>query len=133
MGAKEKRLTNERLKAIDPDRERLFRINAGEGQVGKQIRGAINIRKVIGGLPDAALNRSVLILNAQPLKAAPPGWADLAGWETVEITPDMVGQKLAQFKMVEVKATGNLSDVQKKMRDLVQRMGGRFEVLRLLL
>lgn len=129
MGTKEKRLTNARLKEINPETERLFRINAGEGQVGKQIRGGADIRKVVNKMPNAALNGAVLILGARPLKAAPAGWADLSGWETVEITPDMVGRKIAQFKMVEVKATGKLSDVQKKMRDLVLRMGGSFEIL----
>lgn len=31
---------------------------------------------------------------------------DLIGWETVLITPDMVGQCFARFKSVEVKPTG---------------------------
>lgn len=35
-----------------------------------------------------------------------PGSADLIGWRTVTITPDMVGQQFAQFLSVECKATG---------------------------
>jgi hypothetical protein len=34
-----------------------------------------------------------------------PGSADLIGYRTVVVTPDMVGQRLAVFAAVEVKAT----------------------------
>lgn len=33
-----------------------------------------------------------------------PGSGDLIGWQTVVITPDMVGQRFARFLSIEVKA-----------------------------
>jgi hypothetical protein len=36
---------------------------------------------------------------------ASPGGSDLIGWKSVEITPDMVGTKIAVFTAVEVKRT----------------------------
>ena len=61
----------------------------------------------------------------------PEGWPDLTGWETVVITPDMVGQKIAVFSVVEVK-TGSLklTDKQNRFKELILKMGGRFRELR---
>jgi hypothetical protein len=95
--------------------ERLFRINAGMGYAG----------------PVASRSgKNVVIKNARPFHAAPKGWPDVCGWETVEITPDMVGQKIARFKFVEVKLTGKLSKEQKQFLDLLESMGGAVEVVR---
>ena len=53
------------------------------------------------------------------------GSADLIGWRTVTITPDMVGQSLAQFVSVEVKTpTGRLSPEQETWQVAVQKAGG---------
>ena len=131
MAQKEKNLINERLLTVNADTERLFRINAGSGWVGTtQIRGAANILKYVTRVGIKGLHKAVLIINPMPFIGAPPGWADLSGWETVTITEDMIGKKIAQFKMIEVKATGDLRTTQKKMKDLVTKMGGIFEVLR---
>jgi len=95
--------------------ERVFRINAGMGWTGKVTHKG----------------KFVIIENPYPLHAAPTGWPDLCGWETIKITPDMVGQKIAVFKGVEVKATGKLSDDQERFRDLILKMGGKFVTLNL--
>jgi hypothetical protein len=42
-----------------------------------------------------------------------PGGADLLGWQTVTITPDMIGQKFARFISVEVKKVGARTDKQR--------------------
>jgi len=53
------------------------------------------------------------------------GSADLIGWRTVTVTPEMVGQKVAVFLSVEVKtATGRLSARQKDWAENVRRAGG---------
>lgn len=55
------------------------------------------------------------------------GSGDLIGWETIEITPDMVGTKIARFLSVEVKAEkgGRISEAQKTWSDRVNGAGGR--------
>ena len=55
-----------------------------------------------------------------------PGGADLIGWRSVEITPDMVGKKIAQFAAVEVKdgPTARASADQKKFLAAVDAAGG---------
>jgi hypothetical protein len=53
------------------------------------------------------------------------GSADLIGWRTVTITPDMVGQQLAVFTSIEVKTpTGRLAPMQANWLDAVQNAGG---------
>lgn len=47
---------------------------------------------------------SILIRNPWPLHGLPKGFSDLFGWRAVTITPEMVGQTLAQFLAVELKA-----------------------------
>jgi len=53
------------------------------------------------------------------------GSADLIGWRTVTITPEMVGQQIAVFLSIEVKtATGRLRPEQQQWLDVVQAAGG---------
>ncbi len=53
------------------------------------------------------------------------GSADLIGWTTVTITPDMVGQQVAVFTSIEVKsATGRLRPEQRQWLEAVQAAGG---------
>jgi hypothetical protein len=53
------------------------------------------------------------------------GSADLIGWRTVTITPDMVGSTIAVFTSIEVKtATGRLRPEQQQWLDAVQAAGG---------
>ena len=55
------------------------------------------------------------------------GAADLIGWQTIKITPKMVGKNVAIFLSVEVKDTGKKiikgSD-QEEWMDLINRSGG---------
>ena len=55
------------------------------------------------------------------------GSGDLIGWESITITPDMVGQEFARFLSVEVKAEkgGKVSEAQQKWCDRVNQAGGR--------
>lgn len=55
-----------------------------------------------------------------------PGGFDLLGWQTIIITPDMVGAKLAVFTAVDAKTKSyaDLSDEQKNFAGLVLNAGG---------
>jgi hypothetical protein len=54
-----------------------------------------------------------------------PGSSDLIGWRTVTVTPEMVGQQVAVFTSIEVKAaSGRLRPEQRQWLDAVQAAGG---------
>ena len=53
------------------------------------------------------------------------GSADLIGWRTVTITPEMVGRQVAVFTSIEVKTpTGRVKPEQQQWLDAVQSAGG---------
>ncbi len=59
------------------------------------------------------------------------GSSDLIGFTSVEITPEMVGQRVAVFTAVEVKTPrGRVKPEQQKFIDLVNAAGGRAGVAR---
>lgn len=104
-----------RLAGLDPDTERLFRINSGIGWQGTTIRHDAD---------------HIVLSNPRPLHAGPKGWPDLCGWEVIEVTPEMVGMRIAVFVGEEVKMTGDLSREQNLFGTLLRRMGGIFRVHR---
>ena len=54
-----------------------------------------------------------------------PGGGDLLGWRTVEVTPEMVGQRVAVFTSIEVKTrTGKLRPEQEQWLKVVRAAGG---------
>lgn len=53
------------------------------------------------------------------------GTSDVIGFTSVEITPDMVGKRVAIFTAIEVKAKKKKgADNQMRFIDLIKRMGG---------
>lgn len=90
---------------------RLFNNPVGNGWMGKVV----------------AETASVVTL-AQPRRIAfglHPGSADLIGWRTVTITPDMVGRSIAVLASVEVKSeTGRPRDDQIHWAETVRAAGG---------
>jgi hypothetical protein len=53
------------------------------------------------------------------------GSADLIGWRTITITPDMVGRQVAVFTSIEVKTpTGRVRPEQQQWLKAVQAAGG---------
>ncbi len=60
-----------------------------------------------------------------------PGSADLVGYSTVTVTPDMVGQTVAVFTAVEVKApTGRPTPQQTAWLEHIRAAGGRAGIAR---
>lgn len=54
-----------------------------------------------------------------------PGSGDLIGWKSVVVTPDMVGQRIAQFVSLEVKAPrGHSTEDQINWRESAKAAGG---------
>ena len=75
-------------------------------------------RNQVGQLPDPRTGRPVQFGLAK-------GSADLVGWKTVTITPDMVGQEVAVFTSIEVKTPkGRATQYQKAWMDCVEKAGG---------
>lgn len=96
-----------------------FRNNVGMGWTGKSKRIASSIT--------VKLNPGdVIIQNARPLHSGLcEGSSDLIGWTTREITPDMVGKKVAVFTAVEIKTlTGRASPEQLNFIERVRQAGG---------
>ena len=59
------------------------------------------------------------------------GSADLIGWRTVVVTPDMVGQRLAVFTSIEIKTpTGRIAPAQQHWLGVVRGAGGIAGVVR---
>ena len=84
-------------------------------------RGRVRLfRNNVGALRDATTGRLVRFGLA-------PGSADLIGWRTVTIGPEHLGQQLAQFVSLEVKAPGRIRTTrpdQMVWRDRVAAAGG---------
>lgn len=60
-----------------------------------------------------------------------PGGADLIGWKTITVTPEMVGQKIAQFVGLEVKTpTGRIRPEQENFLRVLKAAGGLGGVVR---
>jgi hypothetical protein len=58
------------------------------------------------------------------------GSSDLIGWNTITITPDMVGQQVAVFVAIEVKDRGRPTPEQLRFIEVVRAAGGRAGVAR---
>jgi hypothetical protein len=98
-----------------PENVRLFQSRAGQAWQGEVIRKG----------------KFIIIKNPVPFYAMPDGFPDITGWTETEITPDMVGQRVAIFTGVEVK-TGKqgLKKDQRKFREIILRMGGIYRIIR---
>jgi hypothetical protein len=75
-------------------------------------------RNQVGSLPDPRTGRIVTFGLAR-------GSADLIGWRTVVVTPEMVGQRIAVFTSIEVKVPkGRVRPEQQAWLAAVQGAGG---------
>lgn len=104
--------------ATESDDCRIFRNNTG---VAWQGRRAI---VTLGGEKRSAL------LDPRPIKfGLCVGSSDLIGWQSVTVTPDMVGKKIAVFVALEVKAGAIVTEGQEKFLQAVRAAGGVGEVV----
>lgn len=83
------------------------------------------IRLALGTLPSLRLFRNnVGVLRDHTGRAVRfglhPGSSDLIGWRSITITPDMVGQKVAVFTALEVKAPGGTHKVTVEQHHFIQ-------------
>lgn len=75
-------------------------------------------RNQVGSLPDSRTGRLVTFGLAR-------GSADLIGWRTITVTPEMVGQRIAVFTSLEIKTpTGRLTPAQRHWQQAVLQAGG---------
>lgn len=96
-----------------------------ETDLQQQIRLALGLRhdlrlfrNQVGSLPDPRTGRLVTFGLAR-------GSADLIGWRTIVVTPEMVGQRLAVFTSLEIKTpTGRLAPAQRHWLHAVYQAGG---------
>jgi hypothetical protein len=98
---------------------------ASETHLQQEIRLALGTkpdlrlyRNNCGSLPDPRTGRLVTFGLAK-------GSADLIGWRTITIGPEMVGQQLAVFTSIEVKTpNGRVRPEQQAWLSVVQGAGG---------
>ena len=75
-------------------------------------------RNQVGQLPDPRTGRPVQFGLAK-------GSADLVGWKTVEVTPDMIGDRIAVFTSLEIKTPkGRPTATQQAWMQAVENAGG---------
>jgi len=75
-------------------------------------------RNQVGSLPDPRTGRLVTFGLAK-------GSADLIGWRTVVVTPEMVGQRIAVFTSLEIKTpSGRVAPAQQHWLQAVRTAGG---------
>jgi hypothetical protein len=102
---------------------RLFRNNVGTGWAGQATKVTPgNLRAAAAALRPG----DVVIRQGRPLHAGLcVGSSDLIGWRSRVITPEMVGQTIAQFVAIEVKSpTGRTTAQQDQFLSQIQAVGG---------
>jgi hypothetical protein len=90
-----------------------------EIRLGLGMRDDVRLfRNQVGQLPDPRTGRPVQFGLAK-------GSADLVGWKTITVTPDMVGKEVAIFTSIEVKALkGRATENQQAWMNCVEKAGG---------
>lgn len=103
---------------------RLFRLNTGRGWISSM--GPKGVSRLADGSVLIKGARSIALGLSAPSGDPVNGACDLPGWTTVEVTPEMVGKKIAVFTSVECKASkgGRVSPDQQNWMEQVQRAGG---------
>lgn len=103
---------------------RLWRMNVGLGWIGESVK--FTKRDVV-----SVSAGDVLIRQARPFRSGIEGMSDGCGLVPVEITPDMVGQKVAMFLAVEDKqGSGRRTKEQTQFIKAIRALGGRAGVAR---
>lgn len=103
---------------------RLFRLNTGRAWLSNM--GPAGVQKLSDGSVLIKSARSIAIGFADTKGDPIEGASDLNGWTTIEVTPEMVGQRLAIFTAIETKASngGKKRAGQINYCDQVESAGG---------
>jgi hypothetical protein len=73
----------------------------------------------------------LILAHPRPLKMGVPGIADIGGFTSLEITPEMVGSLIAAYVGIELKsATGRATPEQLAFIAMVLKAGGRAGIAR---
>lgn len=120
----EKKVQNDILLEASKKGWRLFRNNVAQAWVGVLFRSPmpVSIRLMPG---------DIVLRSARPIDAGLcKGSSDLIGWESITITPEMVGQKIARFTAIEVKdGKGRATAEQNNFIDNVKKAGGNGKIV----
>lgn len=112
------------LLACSQGATRLFRMNVGLAWVG-QAKKYEKQQTVVVHAGD------VVIRDARPFRAGVEGMSDLVGYTVIEVTPEMVGQRMAIYTALECKGDGGrLRPAQAVFIDCVESAGGIAGVVR---
>lgn len=102
----------------------LFRLNSGRAWMSNL--GPKGVQRMSDGSVMIKAARSIALGMAYPNGDSVTGQLDLAGWTTIEITPEMVGRKVAVATFIDAKRSkgGRTSEEQANMVAQVDRAGG---------
>lgn len=102
----------------------LFRLNTGKGWISGL--GPKGVHRLKNGSVEIQAPRSIALGFGLASGDPVVGAADLVGWSTVTITPEMVGTSVAVFTSVEMKASkrGVTSEEQFNWQKQVKDAGG---------
>lgn len=127
----EARIQSEILLATPRD-ARMFRNNVGMGWVGRtiELNSVADLNKLRPLLANGV--RIKALVSARPLHAGLcAGSPDLVGWSSVVVDEQMIGQKLAVFTGIEIKAAkGKAREQQKKFLDVMREAGAKGGIAR---
>ncbi len=121
------------MKACAPHGITAFRNNVGSawrGQIHRTVGGVV-LRCADGST--VTTERGDLLIKRPTLVSygLHKGSSDLIGWKVITVTPEMVGQKLAIFTALEVKAAkGKATAEQLTFLRAVQAAGGKAHIIK---
>lgn len=90
---------------------RLWRFNAGVSWAGTIVRRT---------------STHLTLMNYHPVRLAPEGFPDTAGFTSIVVTPEMIGTRIAQFLGVETKFGRNRpTETQAAFLEMARSLGAR--------
>lgn len=111
------------MKKSEHEIQNEIRVAVGKEQSAMLFRA--NVGKAWTGNKVVCCDNMITLSCARPFSTGLPiGFPDLFGFRTVEVTPEMVGRKLAVFAFLEVKKPGGrTSKAQEKMHAFLHEAG----------
>ncbi len=111
------------MKKSEHEIQNEIRVAVGTTQAATLFRA--NVGKAWTGNKVVCCDNMITLSCARPFSTGLPiGFPDLFGFRTVEVTPEMVGKKLAVFAFLEVKKPGGrTSRAQEKMLAFLRAAG----------